>query len=231
MDIYSKQGDNQAIVKANSSLGFYEQLDLVVSNLQSFSRTLNTSYSNELNVHIERLVGLVHLMDEEGYEPQVTTSDLTKGSKVERLGLSGEVVRLKEIHKLSNQEIADKLNIGSDTVSRFLRFYEKARPSDKAKYQRSSIFDSTQQYEEIASMVYRQIARLENDPEQHVKYIGELRQVIKAAQEWMKQANQMQKIEEIKQIITDILLDIAPEQRERVIKRFSEIGLRRILSS
>ncbi len=221
--------ETQALSSAGAALGLIEQLENLVSDLREFGLTIPALARSELEVLVERLSAVAKLLDDDENLP-----DLIKGlqlsgrvaSKVDRLKLGGEIVRLREVGRATNAEIAQQLGIGEQTVGRFLRFYDQCKPSEKARYQRSSIFDTTNQYEDLAAMIWRQLARLENlDNENHVRYISELRQLIKAAEQWMEKINQANKIEELRMAVAEILASELPHRRAEILQRFATIGL------
>lgn len=232
-DINSISESKEAIDKAYAALSLIEQLESCMSGFKALIEYLPADHKPEYGVYLDQLEKLITVLDNDS--EKLGVGELIKGipltqmraSKIERLGLASQVIRLREINKCSCNEIASRLQIDAASVSRFLKFYDSAPLSQKTKYQRSSIFDTTTQYEEVGTMIYRQLARLEDsDAENHVRYISELRQLLKAAHEWMDKVNTQNQMAEVKEAVIDILSTCLPEQQERIIKQFSSIGIK-----
>lgn len=218
---------SEALQKAQSALSIIEQLELLLTNLTAFSSQLNKLHRDELEVYISQLKSLISALDDNPEDLDLLhfkplTAPLR--SKIERLKLGGEIVRLREKGYTIN-EISAELGLQGPAVSRFLKYYDQAKPSEKAKIHRISIFDTANQFEEIAATIYRMMARLENNGEVHVKYIAELRQVIVAAQKFMEQVSDRLQMEKIKEAVIAILIEELPEKRETILKRFGELNL------
>lgn len=223
--------DNQAIANASAALGLIEQLALVASDLGEYEVSVPKLHRPELVIIRGRLDSLIRLLNEEESLPDFAQSLQLSGrisSKIERLRLGGEVVRLRELGRLTIDEIATHVDLSPSTISTFLKFYDRLKEPQKARYQKASIFDTTNQYEDLGQMIYRQLARLENvDAEHHVKYIAELRMTIKAAQDWMDRVAHANKIEELKAVVAEILMRYVPEaDRAHAIRAIQQAGMR-----
>ncbi|MGG6281743.1 hypothetical protein ACQ4M3_09255 [Leptolyngbya sp. AN03gr2] len=223
---------NQAIANASAAIGLIEQLGVILEDLNSYKNTLPSIHQVELVGIATRLTSLIKVLDEDENLPSLVQSMQLSGrvsSKVERLRLGGEIIRLRELGRMSIDEIATQIALAPQTVSRFLKYYDSIKdPSEKSRFQRASIFDTTNQLEDLSAMIYRQLAKLESvDPEHHVRYIGELRMTIKAAQEWMDRVSNAQKMDELKSVVAEILMRYVSEtDRPMAIRDIQQAGMR-----
>lgn len=226
---------NEALERASQALSVLEQLSLTLRDVEQTVQTLPLSHRTDFQPLLERWRAVIEVLESD----EDTIPELVKGkkltevspSKIERLKIGKEIIRLREVEKLTYQEIADHFSISQATVATFCKFYDGASPAVRSRYQRTSIFDTSQNFENLAAMIYRSLARLENvDSDNHVRYISELRQTITAAQKWMDQVSSHQKYDILKQAIVDILSDELPEKREKIIQRFQAVGAASVLT-
>jgi hypothetical protein len=229
----------EAVNGAYRALSFIEQLENCLNGLNYVSESLPLEVKTELDIYIDKLRILISLVDDNPTESGIP--ELLAGAKlslknfnptvIERLGIASQIIRLRQVDQLNYTQIANRLNISVSSVKRFLTYYDQAPLSTRAQYQRASIFDTSSQYEEIGTMIYRQLARLENEPEHHVKYISELRQLLKSAHDWMDKLQSHNEMAEVKETVIEILSSCLPEQREEIIKRFNSIGFKGLKSA
>lgn len=226
------QNEHQrALTKAHKALSFIEQFQQIERDIKELVVVVPRTYRADLKLIEAKVNGLLQVLDV-GEEQifQTITSAKTEGvtrSKIERLRIGGEIIRLRNEVKLSYKAIADRFEIHEHTVSAFCKAYDQATPTEQARIKRTSIFDSHNQYEELGAMIYRCLARLEQDGEleTHVKYIGELRQTLKQAEQWMDRVSVSSKLEQIRAIVMEVLLDELPEKRTLIMQRFAEMGV------
>ena len=222
----------RALTKAHKALAFMEQFQQVKRDLDELKTVLPRTYRSECEAISTKLGALLTVLDvgEEEIFKTITGAS-TEGvvrSKVERLRIGGEIIRLRTEVRMSYADIAERFAIATSTVSAFCKAYEQASPSEQARIRRTSIFDAGNQYEELGAMIYRQLARLETsgDAENHVKYISELRQTLKQAEQWMERISVNSKLEQIRGIVMEVLLDECPEKRTLIMQRFAAMGVR-----
>lgn len=226
--------DAKALQEANAALGLLEQIEELNANLTAFSLTLNENQTAELSIYIKKLAALSSLLDDETNTPSLlSTNLLSKGlNKIERLGLGGEVIRLREVNKLQASEIASQLSLGVDTVRRFLKFYDNCKPSEKTKYQRTSIFNTAQQLEDLNVIIYKLLARTELvDAENFTRGISELRQTIKLAADVLEKSAAKNKEADFRRIMTEILCKELPHRQQEILQKFATIGINPVLES
>lgn len=149
------------------------------------------------------------------------------GSKIERLGIGKEILRLKAENRLSNADIAERFNVSASLVGQFLRAYEKAKPAEQARMRRTSIFDTYEQWERLGVKLDALFARVETQDYQiSVQVLGEMRKTIESADKFMQRISEQQKVERIRLAVEEILLDELPEKRTAIMQRFAAMGLK-----
>lgn len=233
--MYSLQDENLRLDRANRALALIEQLEMIAQSLAVLVDLVPSDLKTEVRAILARAEGLYAALNEteEGaavVELSTSLADSAK-TKIERLCLGSEIIQMRR-NGSTYQEIGRALDITPTSVSRFCRAYDLATPAKKAELRKKSIFDTAQNMEDLAAALYRQLAKLEaTDPEHHVKYVSEMRQLIISAQKFMEQLSTKQKIDNISQLVMEILLQELPERRGEILKRFSDIGFRGMLQS
>lgn len=219
--------ENYAIEVANRALSVLEQLTITYTDLNSEVQNLTLNQRADFAPIMERFKSLIDILCENDSElPELVKFkelDLNYNSKIERLRLGKQIVELKN-SGCGTKEIATRLNVDTKTISNFVRFYNSATPQEKIRIERRSVFDITNNLEELNRQIYRMLANIEHNPEVHVKYIGELRQVLKFAGDWMQRVSSNRKYEELKEVIISILADELPEKRALIITRLEKVG-------
>lgn len=233
--MYIVQEENLRLDRANKTLALIEQMELITKALKVLEELVPLELKTEVRTVLSRAEILYTALNdnEEGaalVELSTNLSDSLK-SKIERLGLGAEIVQMRR-NGSSYREIGAALDVNPASVSKFCKIYDLATPAKKAELRKKSIFDTAQNMEDLAAALYRQLARLEvSDPEHHVKYVSEMRQLIISAQKFMEHLSTKQKIDNISQLVMEILLQELPERRGEILKKFSEIGFRGMLQS
>lgn len=233
--MYSVQEENLRLDRANKTLALIEQMELITQSLKVLEDLVPPELKTEVRTVFSRAESLYTALNEteEGaalVELSTSLSDSAK-TKIERLCLGSEIIQMRR-NGSSYKDIGEVLDLNPTSVSRFCKAYDLATPAKKAELRKKSIFDTAQNMEDLAAALYRQLARLEaSDPEHHVKYVSEMRQLIISAQKFMEHLSTKQKIDNISQLVMEILLQELPERRGEILKRFSDIGFRGMLQS
>lgn len=153
-------------------------------------------------------------------------------SRIERMGLGREIIRLRTENKLKIEEIANRFDLSVYAVSQFLKAYEKAKPLEQARMRRTSIFDTQAQYETLGAQIHILLGKVQGiDNQVSVQVLGELRKTIESAEKFMARLSDQQKVDKIRQIVMEVLMDELPEKRIDIMKRFQELDMGRHLAS
>lgn len=233
--MYSFNIDIDALEKTNKAMALIEQLQLISEQLKDLEKTAPVPVKAEvtaISARAEALFNAVNETDSEEALQQIgeglKLSNIAK-SKIDKLGISSEIIRLRSEAKMSYSDIAKRFSLNESTVSNYCKLYDKSRPIEQAKAKTRSIMDYANTWEDLGAMIYRMLAKLENDPEHHVKYISELRQLSVVIEKFMSKQTAQQKIEQIIQINKEILLDVLPEKKQLIMERFQQVGLGKAL--
>lgn len=200
----------------------WEQLESVLSDLDSFVAQLPEEQRAEGQEHLRALRALIDVLDTDLAQSPVATGVSLPKDKIERLGLGPEIIRLRP--RMTITQLAEHFNLSEETIRRFLRRYDQMKASEKSRLRSSSVFDVFDRLEELAAMIYRQLAILEAQPETHVKYIAELRQVLDLAARLTKDLYTIRKYEEFKKAVVDILMQELPHRRAEVQQRLAMLA-------
>jgi hypothetical protein len=225
--------NNAEVLKQTSrALDVFEQLESIIEKLVGLAESDDLSKPGqvELNIHIERLRGVVSILDSEENLAPIFTQVTANGNKsrIERLGIAGDIIKLYYRDGLSHNAILSKYNneISNKTLTRFLRMYEALSPQEKSKvYNQSkdSIFDTQNQLEKLLTMINVQLGRLAytNDAKQqenHRGYIAELRQLVKLASDFRKDVQEDLERRQFQKDMSYIMLNVCTlEQREQIM--------------
>lgn len=212
--------------QAYAACSIIEQFEICLNHLDSILRSVtDRNLKTELEALRARLKSSLEVLDSDvTFLPIIHegVSLIKYRSTVERLGLGGEIVRLRRDHHMTYEQIATRLGLNVNTVQSFIRQYERLTPLQKAKVQRRSIFDTTERMEELAAMIYRQLARLEGaNDELAVRYTAELRSTIELAAKLTKEIANYQKFQQLVQVVTEILMEELPKDRQRILQRIT----------
>ncbi len=232
--MYSYEVNTDHLSKANSALAVIEQVEIICTHLDDLEGIVPLQHKAQVGSVAARAHALLKALNENDEDllnlVRENNSITTLGSsKIEKLGIGAEIIRLRTEAKMSYQEIAKRFQLSQATVSAFCKLYDKSEPLEKAKVRSSNIMDFERTWEDIGAMIYRMLAKLEHDPEHHVKYISELRQLSAIIEKFQNKRTAQQQIQQIIQINKEILIDVIPEKRALIAQRFEEVGLGRML--
>jgi len=227
-----------AITHSGTASSIYEQLESTTNLIESIaSATTDRGAATELSLVTTKLKALLVLFDEEDLLPVLASqlSIKTTKSKVERLGLSKEVIRLATQSKLSAPQIAEHfagqgIDLVPTTILRFLKAYESSTYAEKVRSKSTSVFDTSEQLERLLSIVNTQLSKLAYsiDPKQqenHKGYVGELRQLIKLAADLQRSVQAQIEQSKFQSDIRYILLSVCtPDQQRMVLDRLRQYG-------
>jgi hypothetical protein len=233
--MYSYDVDAGALQKANNALSIIEQLDVICSQLHDLEGIVSLSNKADVAAISARADALLKVLNESEDDVLCITEETAKitqigHSKIEKLGIGAEIIRLRGEAKMSYKDIATRFQLSASTVKNFCELYDKSKPLEQAKVRSTTPLDYERTWEDLGAMIYRMLARLENDPENHVKYISELRQLSVVVEKFQNKQTAQQKIEQIIHINKEILLDVLPEKAHLIMQRFNEVGLGRALA-
>lgn len=237
-DEYVGQNEELKLIDSiNNALIYFEHLEDVRDKLEEVAKHIKGEYEEDIKVILNKINVLVEAL--EGTEDEEVVNKYLKGAedlgktlpktKIERLGYSKEIITL-----LSRGEtvvdIARRLSLTESSVKNFKKMYLAAKPIERIRIRKRSVFDIATNYEELGSMLYRSLAKLELiDPEHHVKYISEYRQLLVLADKFIKENTAKQKLEELGMLVKEVLISEMPEKRHYIINRLKEIGIGKAL--
>jgi transposase-like protein len=178
-----------------------------------------------LGVYINNLKLLIELLDT-GDTPFVNLKDNSKvnsKSVIDRLGIAGELLKLRGEPGQTISSIAKHFGLPENTVKRFFKYYDSSKPSIQTKLRRTSIFDTATQLENLAVIIQRNMARLEaSDDATNAKFVAEMREIIKLASVFAKEMSNYEQFNRMKQIVFDILLRELPARRTEILQKIEE---------
>lgn len=145
-------------------------------------------------------------------------------SKIERLGIGGVLIQQRQAGE-SIPALARHHTLGEDTIRRFFKTYDAAKPTEKARLRRNSMTDIVGRLEELGAMIYRQLARLEgNQDDIHVKYVTELRLTIELSSKLAQQMISYQRYEEFIRCVGEILKSELPDRKAEIIQKLNKLS-------
>lgn len=199
-----------------------EQFENLVANLSEFMQTLPQGQQQELDVHITTLKSLIEVLNEDGI---INGSVLTKvgRSKIERLQIGGELLKRRSQYTVA--ELASMYSLAPETIRRFFRQYENARPKEKVQMERTSIMDSAAQMEQLAIVIQRNMARLEGaNDDVNVKFVGEMSKLIALSIQYAEKMAQFERMRRLEELIAEVLMDELPHKRTEILRRIGAAG-------
>lgn len=217
----------------NQALSLIEQFYEVLEKLKDLEQSAPSRLEADFKQVITDYTFLLEILDSESSPVNIIKNPSLSGNlrknKVEKLGLSGELIRLRKEQRLTITELSDRYKLDKNTISRFFRYYDSLLPSQKAVYQRKSIFDVTERLEEMQQLILRNFYRLEGvSDDVAVKYMGELRQsldlAVKVAEKINNAKEMWRKYEDLKKAVYDILVDELPDKRKEILLRVKSLG-------
>ena len=234
---YTTTVNTGAIEGTERVIALIEQVETLCLDLKNLEEAAPIAFKPEVLAIKERAKAILKAMDADSDDAEVykaikERSSLTSvvKSKIERLGLQEQVIRLRYSGK-SYREIGEQLGVGADLVRKFCQVYDSLTPKEQIKTRSRSIMDFVGHWEEMGALIYRMLAKLEGDPENHVKYISELRQLLKGVEQFQSRYSAQQEVQQIKEIIQEILVQELPEKRLLIMQRFREAGVNKLLPS
>jgi transcriptional regulator with XRE-family HTH domain len=233
------EGNQEALTlqKAQNAMAFIEQMELLVTGLEGLSGACRQEDKPELQALTGRAKSLFEMINEGEAEFKLIsdgnkTLSKVAPSRIERMGLGREIIRLRTENKLKIEEIANRFDLSVYAVSQFLKAYEKAKPLEQARMRRTSIFDTQAQYETLGAQIHILLGKVQGiDNQVSVQVLGELRKTIESAEKFMARLSDQQKVDKIRQIVMEVLMDELPEKRIDIMKRFQELDMGRHLAS
>lgn len=217
----------------NQALSLIEEFYEILAKLKDLEAQVPERMKIDVQGIITEYSNLLEILDSESSPVEIIKTQSLSGNlrknKVEKLGLSGELIRLRKEQRLTIKEISARYQIDRATVSRFFRYYDSLLPSQKSAYQRKSIFDVTERLEEMQQIILRNFYRLEGVSDDiAVKYMGELRQsldlAVKVAEKINNAKEMWRKYEDLKKAVYDILVDELPNKRKEVLDKIKSLG-------
>lgn len=196
-----------------------EQFEKALAGLYSYLLELPEEYLAEGLKHHARLLSVFKMYDTgelAEFEKDDTRGPNYAGKLVVQAGLAGEL--LKDRAQLTLSQLSEKYGISATTVSAYFKYYDRLSVSQQAKHRKMSIFDTTSQLENLATVITRQLARQESEnPEAHVKYVSEMSKLIKMASDLTDKIYTYRKMEELSNVIAQVLSDELPDKRVQIL--------------
>jgi predicted transcriptional regulator len=223
----SRALENEALEKADAALAMTEQLQSIIRDLESFGTLIPREFRDEINSLVGRTKALYEMVDSSPLDLN-TLSERLPSCKIVRMGINREIIELY-LKGMALSKIAEQFGVSADMVRRFCRFYDDSSQTEKITIRRWSILDTADRMEEIGALIFSQLANLNGDPENQVKYVDSQLKLIKMAQEFLKSWETKGKIEKTQVIIQEIFQDELrdyPQLKESVLRRFSALGVR-----
>jgi hypothetical protein len=230
--------NNEAVAVAQRALAIIEQFETIVKDLDQLHEHVALEYRPEVSLVKSRAESLLKMLNnkEDGEEVlRVLNSDSSDaGSSIRgviaKLGIGSEIIRLRNMERQTFKQIGERFSLSETTVSKFCRLYDRMTPLEKVKERNRSIMDFVGHWEEMGSLIYRMLAKLENDPENHVRYISELRQLLKNVEGFQARYTAQQELQQVKDIVREILIQELPEKQALILARFKDTGVNKLLS-
>lgn len=213
-----------------SALAIIEQFELLHSRYVTLEEKLSGRNKKELEACNGMLAALIEAIDQSNSPIEVLRENPLGGrqwqSIIQRMQISSELIRMRGEPGMSIAKLSEIFAVAPGTISRFFRYYDKAKPSEKIRMQRASIFDSAEQLEELSVTIQRNMARLEGvNDEVNVKLIAELRQTIQLAALLTEKMANYQRYNAFMQAVYDILKEELPQRRNEILARISSAGV------
>lgn len=212
----------------NQALSLIEQIIEVKDKFKEIEPYVNNNAKSEYKAVVEEFETILQILDSEATPISIIKSSPLSGSlrrnKIERMGIAGEVVRMRRENKMTIKDIANSFGLTESLVSRFFRMYDALNPSEQSKYNRKSIFEVTERLEELQTLILSNIYRLEGvRDEVAVKYVGELRQSLELAMNVAEKINDSKQMrreyEEFKSTVFDILKKELPNRQAEIVQK------------
>ena len=225
--------ENEALEKADAALAMSEQLQSILRDVTALSGVVPKEFCGELQAIATRTKALYEMIDSSDTPLDINCSnERLPSSKLIRMGINREVIEL-HLKGIPSTKIAALFGVSPDLITKFCQFYNASTSSQKVAIRRWSILDTVERMEEMGALIYRQLANLSSDPQNQVKYVESQIKLIKQAEEFMKSWETRRKIEKTQAIIQEIFQDELkdyPQLKEAVLRRFTSLGVKGVLS-
>lgn len=222
---------NQAQQAALDVVSLMEQLEGLIRDFTAFTTVLPLEHRTEAEVYSQKLKAIFAAIDTQEISPQaigVMSKSLASQypSKIQRMGIASQLVSVREEGKYTLVEISERFGISPNTLRAFYSAYDSAKPSEKVKMKKNSVYDIQENMEGLHSMLLRTISRFELDGEINNRNLAEYRQLLALAQKQLKDFTTAQKFEKLATMVEEVLLQhCRPESRREVMAEFQRIGL------
>jgi len=148
-------------------------------------------------------------------------------AEIDKLGLGSEVVRLYS-NGMTKQEVADHLGVAKNKIDYYLDKYRKMPLENKKMLHRShrSIFDLAERLQETFEMVYTELQEIRGENRELTnRNLQLLLKCIQTGGVFMEKLHAQQEDRRYKAAILQVIEDMAPGTKARVLKAVSEIDL------
>jgi len=220
----------KAIDKACMALGMIEHLAELSNNFAELEEFIEKERREEYKIYVNKLRAVVTSLDTDVVNIPVIqgndqASKLAKFSRINQLGIAGELVRLRATGKYSIEDLAMNFDVPATQISRFFKYYDACTPTEKAKYRRQSVFEVSERLEDLMQIIVRQLARLEavND-EVHVKYVAEFRQTLAMATNLLEKVNHYHRFQQLIAAVGDLLVKELPHRQKEITESIYKLA-------
>jgi transcriptional regulator with XRE-family HTH domain len=220
----------QAQQKALDTLSFIELIENLISNLKAFFQMLPKELRIEAQTHLGSLEAIYEAINDDSFDIGMLgmTNSLSKmyPSKIQRMGIASQLVAMREEGKYTIAELSERFGISTSTVSSFFQAYDVAKPAQKARMSKNSVYDIQDNMENLHAMLLRTISRFELDGDINNKNLSEYRQLITLAHKQLKDITAAEKFDRLAILIEEVLLQhCLPESRQHIMLEFQRLGL------
>ena len=229
--MYDLDQEKVALERAQSAMAFIEQIEFIIYSLEALKANSPVNLHAEIDAIVSRSRAIYVMVNDSEVEFDIVAERRNLStqslSKIERLGIGKEIVRLRLENRVSLKEIAEKFSLSTATVSQFLKVYDQAKPDEQVRMRRTSIFDTSEQYERLGvklDILYAKV--IGSDQQVSVQVLGEMRKTIESAERFMGKYSEREKMERVLLIIQEILQSELPEKRVAIMQRFAALGLK-----
>lgn len=220
-------------INNNSALAVIEHLYKSLAELEDYKSCITPDAKSGYLECLQQLRQLINILDTDSLpielisQPKLLESNFQ--SQIDKLGIGGEVIRLRKMGK-SIREIADSFNINSSVVSRFFKYYDSMKNTDKIKYEKRSVFDLADRLEELFITNEKQLHRLEGyDDKVAREYSAEMQKNLTLAMQIIEKRDAYEAMksymERLSSLVSDLLLDELPNKRYAILKSINELTL------
>ena len=215
----------------NSSLAIIEELvetsQKALTYLDELKPKLSTNECSIIETLLKKINDLVDIIDNNSTPIEIINPNPLHSRKyssvIERLGIGGEAIRLRQ-QGLPISRIAKQLSVSHPALSRFYKYYDKLKPSQKSKYQKSSVFDTTSRLEELKNIIVRRMYALEGvNDEVARQYTSELRQTYALAIQITEKIASYEQYKQLTKTVFELIKDELPHKRKEILRKIQAI--------